>query len=89
MTTRPEAKFRAGPICASIWKNTGQPKDGVINEYRTVSFERSYKDKDGNWQSTSSLRLNDIPRAQVVLGKAYEYLVLKNDNEGQEEGIAA
>lgn len=75
-TNRPEAKFRAGPICATVWKNTGV-RDGKETEYRTVSFERGYKDKDGQWKSTSSLRVNDLPRAEVVLKKAYEYLVLK------------
>ncbi|MBI1970804.1 hypothetical protein HYS47_03585 [Candidatus Woesearchaeota archaeon] len=90
MTTRPEAKFRAGPVCATIWNNVGQTREGLPTEYKTVSFERSYKDKAGAWQTTSSLRLNDLPRAQVVLGKAYEYIVLQNKSgEAQEEAIAA
>jgi len=90
MTTRPEAKFRAGAICATIWNNVGQTRDGLTTEFKTVSFERSYKDKAGAWQTTSSLHLNDLPRAQVVLGKAYEYIVLQNKGgEAQEEAIAA
>jgi hypothetical protein len=27
----------------------------------TVAFERNYKDRAGNWKSTNSLRVNDIP----------------------------
>ncbi len=72
--TQPEIKFKAGGIAATVWKN--QSKDG---EYRTVSFERSYKDKDGTWKKTSSLRLNDLPKATVVLNKAYEHLVLSGN----------
>jgi hypothetical protein len=73
---QPLKKFRAGPICATVWSNEGQGKDGNIVSYNTVSLERSYKDKGGDWQSTSSMRVNDLPRAALVATKAYEYLVL-------------
>lgn len=72
----PEKKFRAGAVCATLWKNHGV-KDGQISEYTTVTFERSYKDKEGNWQTTTTLRVNDLPKAAVVLQKAYEELVLR------------
>ena len=73
----PEKKFRAGAISATVWQNKGQSKNGDAVEYKTISIERGYKDKEGNWQSTNSLRINDLPRATVVLQKAYEYLVFK------------
>ncbi len=76
----PEKKFRAGAISATIWQNDGQRKDGTVASFNTISFERGYKDKEGNWKSTSSLRVADIPRAVVVLNKAYEYLVMKQGN---------
>ena len=51
-------------------------------EYRTVSFQRSYKDKkDDTWKTTSSLRLHDLPKATLVLQKAYEYLVMREQAE--------
>ena len=77
----PEIKFRAGAICATVWKNDGVSKDGEATEYRTVSFERGYKDKNGEWKSTSSLRVNDLPRAALVLQKAYEYIALNGNAE--------
>jgi hypothetical protein len=73
----PEKKFRAGAISATVWQNKGQSKNGDEVEYKTISIERNYKDKDDNWQSTNSLRVNDLPKATVVLQKAYEYLVFK------------
>lgn len=84
----PEKKFRAGAISATVWKNHGV-KDGEIQDYSTVTFERAYKDKDGNWQSTNSLRVNDLPKAAVVLQKAYENLVLREftDSTISEEQI--
>jgi hypothetical protein len=34
-------------------------------------------DKNGEWQSTNTLRINDLPKASLVLQKAYEYIVMK------------
>ena len=76
----PEKKFSTGAICATIWKNNGASKSGVPVEYRTIQLDRRYKDKEGNWQSTDSLRLNDLPKASLVIQKAYEYLVLKGQD---------
>ena len=73
---RPAQKFRAGPIVATIWSNEGTARNGETTSYFTISLDRTYKDKDGAWQHTSSLRLHDLPRAQLVLQKAYEWLAL-------------
>jgi hypothetical protein len=75
----PEMKFRAGAVTATVWANKGQ-KDGAETAYSTISLERSYKDKNNSWQSTSSMRTNDLPKAALVLTKAYEYLVLNHQN---------
>ncbi|HLC75272.1 MAG TPA: hypothetical protein VJH88_05475 [Candidatus Nanoarchaeia archaeon] len=75
----PEKKFRAGAISATVWKNTGQSAKGESVEFKTISLNRVYKDASGAWQHTTSLRLNDLPRASVALQKAYEYLVLEQD----------
>ena len=72
----PEKKFKAGAVSATVWLNKGQSKQGSEVEYRTISIDRNYLDKDGKWQKTNSLRLNDLPKASIVLQKAYEYLVL-------------
>lgn len=77
--TSPEKKFSAGAVSATIWKNATTRKDGNLAEFSTISLQRSYKDAAGNWQNASSLRLNDIPKAGLVLQKAYEYLTYKGD----------
>tara|TARA_Y100000310_G_C20179068_1_gene577262 strand:+ start:128 stop:460 length:333 start_codon:yes stop_codon:yes gene_type:complete len=76
----PERKFRAGAISATVWLNKGQRADGEETEYRTISLERSYTDKEGNWQSTNSFRINDLPKARLVLQRAFESIVL-NEQE--------
>ncbi len=70
----PEKKFRVGAICATIWKNNAVTKDGKESSFRTVSIERSYKDKNDEWQNTNSMRAMDLPKLVLVLNKAYEYV---------------
>ena len=73
----PERKFSTGVITATVWQNAGKSRNGEAISYRTVSFQRRYKDKNGVWQSANSLRVNDLPRASLVLQKAFEYLVIR------------
>lgn len=77
---KPIKKFSTGAIQVSVWLNKVMTNN-MEKEFHTVSFERRYKDKDGSWKSTNSLNINDIPKAQVVLKKAYEFLVLKDPAE--------
>ena len=78
---QPEKKFRAGAVSATVWLNQAQSKKtGQAVEYRTISLQRGYKDKNDQWQNTNSFRINDLPRAAVVLNKAYEYLVTKQQD---------
>ncbi len=88
---RPEEKFRAGGITATIWKNTMQTAKGPVEAY-AVTVARSYKDKSDDWKESHSLRLNDIPKARHVLNKAYDWMLTKpkedsvqQDSSPQEE----
>jgi hypothetical protein len=76
----PEKKFRAGGISVTVWKNVGHGSQGEPIEYQTVSIERAYKDKKGEWQHTNSLRVNDLPKAGIALQRAYEHIVLKEQD---------
>ena len=76
----PEKRFSTGAVNATVWMNAGKDKNGQTVPYRTVSLQRRYKDPKGVWQSASSLRVNDLPKAALVLQKAFEYLVIR-DNE--------
>lgn len=78
----PEKKFRAGAIAATVWSNE-TVRDGKKVSYKTISFERSYKDKDDEWKQTNSLRTQDIPKAVLVLSKAYEYLSLNSEDDDE------
>ena len=71
----PVLKIQAGGVNVAIWANKGK-REGQETSYNTVSIERSYKDKNDEWQTTNSLRVNDLPKAALALTKAYEHLVL-------------
>jgi len=78
----PEKKFRAGAISATVWLNHGQSKKtGETTSWRTISLQRGYKDKNDQWQNTTAMRVNDLPRAALVLKQAYEFLVTQSASD--------
>ncbi|MDA2934717.1 hypothetical protein MYX82_10300 [Acidobacteria bacterium AH-259-D05] len=72
---QPEKRFKVGACTASIFVNEVNTAEGTKN-LRSVSLQRTYKDKEGNFQHTTSLKVNDIPKAVLALKKAYEYLTV-------------
>lgn len=43
-------------------------------------------DKNGEWQTSSYLDTNDLPKAALVLSKAYDYLTSSGCGQREEEG---
>lgn len=66
---QPESRVKAGGIEVTVWDNG--------NFGKSVTITKNYKDKNQDWQKTSSLKVNDIPKAVLALSKAYEKIVLK------------
>jgi hypothetical protein len=81
---QPVKKFKAGAISAAVWENQAQNNKGEVISFKSISFDRNYKDANGEWQKTNSLRTSDIPKAVLVLSKAYEFLAL-NSQETDDE----
>lgn len=81
----PEKKFRAGAVSATVWKNQVKNPTNGNETYFSISVERSFKDKEGKWQSNSSFRLSDLPKVSLVTQKAYEHLVLKGSESSAGE----
>lgn len=52
---KPAAKISLHPVSAAIWRN--QNAKGV---FYSVTFERSYKDDAGNWQTSSTFNVSDL-----------------------------
>ena len=73
---QPEKKFRAGSVTATIWSNKGKNGD-----YVSVKLSRAYMDKEKNWKESNSFRETDLPKAELVLGKAYEYIQFRDQRK--------
>lgn len=71
-----------GNVNISIWENEVKSRNGTFKS-RSVTIQRSYQ-KEGKWENTNSLRNNDIPKAVLLLQKAYEENLVKS--EGEEDG---
>ncbi|MBI4531877.1 MAG: hypothetical protein HY709_10220 [Candidatus Latescibacteria bacterium] len=84
----PEKVFRSGSCFASVFANE-IVKDSTVRQIRTVAFAKRSLDKDGNWQSTTSLSVNDLPKAVLVLQKAFEYLTSISPTTFEEEEPSA
>ncbi len=84
--SQPEITFRHGACNAAVFQNEYSRGDESFL-VKTVSFQRRYQDKEGEWQTTNSLKVNDIPKAVLVLNKAYEYMTSNGhvDVEVEEE----
>lgn len=77
---KPEKSFRCGGCEASVFENQIL-KGGKSIAIKKIAFQKRYKNADGEWDSTHSLDINEIPKAILVLQQAYEYLVTKNGEE--------
>ena len=78
---KPVKKFQAGGIIAALWKNKMRLRSGEEIETLSVTLDRRYRDNGGEWKSSSSLRLNDVPKAALVLQQAFQHMVTKNADD--------
>jgi hypothetical protein len=81
----PVERFKHGSVEAAIFENEIK-KDGKTFTIRKVVFQRNYLDKNDKWQSTSSLDVNDVPKAMLVLSKAYEFMTRSDTAKGSKDG---
>lgn len=65
-------KFQSGGIEGVVWNNN---KDNKI--FQSVTIQKKYKAKDGSWKTSSSFNESDLPKVNLVIQKAYEFLALK------------
>ena len=75
--SQPEKKFVNGAVSASIFVNQGKGKDGKDFEIPKVVLQKRYKDSNGDWQSSNSYDVNDLPKVIAAVQKAYDYLTSK------------
>jgi hypothetical protein len=66
---QPSTKIRIGSVTAAIWKND--------KGFYSVTLQRSYKDKDGQWQNAEGFNHDDLLNAAKVLERAEDWISRK------------
>ena len=69
-----------GAVRASVFQNIIQHQGKAVPLPKVV-LEVRYRDKEGNWQGTNSLSVNDLPKAITALQKAYEHILSKSSSQ--------
>jgi hypothetical protein len=70
---RPIKSFREEDVSASVWSRQHR----VQGEYRTfysVTFERSYKDANGEYRYTKTFDLGDLGKLVKLIQRVDEYM---------------
>lgn len=71
----PVQRYNAGNVSASVWSNTITVNGQQVSTY-SITTQKSYKDRDGNWQHTTTFHVSDLPKVRLVLDLAYKYCVV-------------
>ena len=70
-TKKPPAdKIRVGLVTATIWEN--ETEKGL---YHNVTFERRYRDGEGNWKSSHSYNADDLLALAKVADLAHSKII--------------
>ena len=84
MPNKPEKVFKVGAARASVFRNI-ITHNGKNVSLAKVILEVRYRDRNGNWQGTHSLSLNELPKAILALQKAYDYLMTPADVDDRQD----
>ena len=83
---RPDKEIRAGRIRASIWR---QPSEKNGRPTFSIRIEKSFRSRNGDWQSSSILCFpQELPRLVLAASRAYAATQLSQDN-GDDEGAGS
>tara|TARA_R110002096_G_scaffold196195_3_gene378916 strand:+ start:149 stop:385 length:237 start_codon:yes stop_codon:yes gene_type:complete len=70
MSKQPAHKFRLGLITATIWSN---------GDFCSIDMNRSYKDKEGNWQNTTSFAHADLLNVSKCAERAENWIARQSN----------
>lgn len=76
---KPDAKFKYGAMKATVWKNVDKKNNDIV--HYSVDLQRTYKDKNDQWQQTSSVGEGDLPKAILAMQEAYKYILETKENK--------
>jgi hypothetical protein len=78
---KPASRISLHPVSAAIWRNQNQKGD----VFYSVTFERSYKDEKGKWQSSATFNAGDLLLLAKVADQAHTEIHNLRANDRQAE----
>ena len=69
-SNKPIQTFRRRGVKVSIFEN----KSGEAT-FRKIAIQKLYREDGGTWKTTTSLGRDDLPIAQLLIGKAWEFIL--------------
>ena len=82
-SNKPVKVFRSRGISASIFANNAKSEGRDIT-FHKISVQRNYKDGD-EWKTTTSFGRDDLPVAQLLMQRAWEFILDTEASRGKEE----
>jgi hypothetical protein len=82
ISNKPIVKKQLGNISVAVFARDMSSHDGTIFKAKNYVLQKSWKDKDGNWQDQSiTLRAREILAVQEALTAAYAESFAAEDDE--------
>ena len=82
---QPCASFQSGNISSAVWKEEVQ-KDGDTYIQYSVKIQKQFKKtKESEYKPTNYYFRDELPRLQLVVAKAYEFICLHGNKKTEEE----
>jgi hypothetical protein len=79
---KPEKVFRIGSVTASVFVNEIETDAGK-RRIRSVALQRRYRDDDGEWKSSNSFGLGELPQALTAIDLALKFVANKEAAVGE------
>lgn len=83
-TNQPVHEVRIGAIKPAIWANASTSGGGGTRYAVTVA--RIYRDRNSQWQQTTSFGVDDLPVLQKVIDQAFEAVLHLQGDPGSNDG---
>ena len=84
-SAKPTATFRFGQVSAAIFTNDVKLSNGKTAKVPNVTLRRSYRNAQGTWEHTHSLRASDLLPAALALTRCYESIADASGNDDERE----
>ena len=79
--SKPEKKFKCGPISASIWAET-KTVNGEMVKFYSINISKTYKEGK-EWKHTNRFNAEDLPKVALVANEAYKYIRLNSTDSNE------